>query len=293
MGLRLTEAGACFAHVVRVPGGRPRVLEAACVSREALHKHAAASGWKQQSLSLVLGRDDYRLLATEAPDNIPPEEMANALRWRIKDMVDFPVDQATLDVLQIPVPDARAHHVFVAIAPNDTLLRQQLDFRDANMPLSAIDIPELAQRNISALLEEPGRGVAMLVFGRDYGVLTVSYKGELYLARRIDVGLEQLEHPDPERREAFYERVALELQRSQDGFERQFSFISVAKLWLGPLQQAEALQQYLAAQLYIQVGVLDLAQLLDFADPSVLADARYRLELLHALGGALRAEVAA
>src|SRR5438067_7603301 len=49
-----------------------------------------------------------------------------------------------------------------------------------------------AQRNISALLEPEGRGVAMLSFDADGGLLTVTFKAELYLARRIDVTLEQL-----------------------------------------------------------------------------------------------------
>ena len=53
--------------------------------------------------------------------------------------------------------------------------------------LGTIDIPEMAQRNLSSMLETDGRGIAMLSFGEDGGLLTVSCRGELYLSRRIDV----------------------------------------------------------------------------------------------------------
>ena len=250
-----------------------------------LHAHAYRS-------ITVLAGGEYQILSVDAP-NVAPDELKTAVRWRLKDMLDFHVDDATIDVLDLPVdPDAaaRAQHSMFAIAARNSVIetRQKL-FTDAKVELAVIDIPEMAQRNISALVEPPGRGVAMLSFGEEGGLLTVSFRGELYLARRIDIALEQLLEPAHERRNASFDRVTLELQRSLDNFERQYSFISVARLVLAP-SAIVGLEDYLSSNLYTPVDMLDLASVFDFERAPELADKALQQRFLVPLGAALRRE---
>jgi MSHA biogenesis protein MshI len=250
-----------------------------------LHAHA------YRSITL-LSAGEYQMLSVDAP-NVAPDELKTAVRWRLKDMLDFHVDDATIDVLDLPVdPNAavRAQHSMFAVAARNSVIeaRQKL-FTSAKVELAVIDIPEMAQRNISALVEPPGRGVAMLSFGDDGGLLTVSYRGELYLARRIDLALGQLLDEDIERRNAAFDRVTLELQRSLDNFERQYSFISVAKLVLAP-SPVVGLDDYLSSNLYTPVDTLDLATLFDFGRTPELADTLLQQRFLVPLGAALRHE---
>ncbi|MEK6243607.1 MAG: agglutinin biogenesis protein MshI, partial [Pseudomonadota bacterium] len=49
----------------------------------------------------LLRPGEYQLLLVEAP-TVPPAELKSAMRWRVKDMIDYHVDDATLDVLDIP-----------------------------------------------------------------------------------------------------------------------------------------------------------------------------------------------
>jgi len=95
-----------------------------------------------------------------------------------------------------------------------------------------IDIPETAQRNIAALFEMEGRGLAMLVFGDEGGLLTITCDGELFLARRLDITLGQLQDADENLRQQYLDRVELEVQRSLDYFDRQFHHIPVNRLIL-------------------------------------------------------------
>jgi MSHA biogenesis protein MshI len=250
-----------------------------------LHAHAYRS-------ITVLGSGQYQVLLVDAP-NVAPDELKTAVRWRLKDMLDFHVDDATIDVLDLPVdPNAsvRAQHSMFAIAARNSVIeaRQKL-FAAAKVELAVIDIPEMAQRNISALVEPPGRGVAMLSFGEEGGLLTVSYRGELYLARRIDLALEQLLDHEIERRNSAFDRVTLELQRSLDNFERQYSFISVAKLVLAP-SSIVGLDEYLSSNLYTPVDTLDLATLFDFERAPDLSDKLLQQRFLVPLGAALRHE---
>ncbi|WP_020652170.1 hypothetical protein [Massilia niastensis] len=241
----------------------------------------------------LLGGGEYQVMNVEAP-NVPREEMKTAVRWRLKDLLDFPVAEATIDVLDIPLDrNARSQQSIFAIAARNSVIgpRQKL-FLDAKVDLSVIDIPEMAQRNISALLEAEGRGVALLSFGDDGGLLTVSFNGELYLSRRFDVTLEQLLDLDHERKHQCLERVTLELQRSLDHFERQYSFISVAKLALGPSAVC-GLEEYLSSNLYMPVETLDLASLFDIGRTPELADKALQQRFFLPLGAALRTEEAA
>ncbi len=238
----------------------------------------------------LLSGGEYQVISVEAP-NVPKEEMRTAIQWRLKDILDFPVTDATVDVLEIPL-DASAQgraqqSVFAVAARNSVVKSRQTLFLDAKVDLRVIDIPEMAQRNFSAMLEPEGRGVAMLSFGDDGGLLTVSYRGELYLSRRFDVTLEQLLEPDHDRKHASFDRITLELQRSLDHFERQFSFISVSKLVLAP-SPVVGLDDYLSSNLYMPVESLDLASLLDLQRVPELADKALQQRFFLPLGMALR-----
>jgi MSHA biogenesis protein MshI len=169
--------------------------------------------------------------------------------------------------------------------------RQKM-FNAAKVKLRAIDIPEMAQRNVSALLEPEGRGVAMLSFGEDGGLLTVSWRGELYLSRRIDVTAAQILDDDHDRKHQSFDKITLELQRSLDNFERQFAFVSIAKLVLAPTG-ATGMDEYLSSNLYTRVETLDLADVLDLERVPDLADPGRQQRFFVPIGAALRMEAGA
>ncbi|MGI4718911.1 MAG: type IV pilus biogenesis protein PilM [Janthinobacterium lividum] len=290
--------GVAATSIERGAGGKPAVRfahflagqpDAGMLEKAGRDIHAQA-----YRCATLLGAGEYQVISVEAP-NVPQEELRTAIRWRLKDILDFPVDEATVDVLAIPVDAAGARaqqSVFAVAARNGVIKPRQQLFLDAKLDLAVIDIPEMAQRNISATLEPEGRGVAMLSFGPDGGLLTVSFRGELYLSRRVDLGLEPLLDPDHERKHAAFDRITLELQRSLDHFERQFSFISVARLVLAP-SEIQGLDDYLSSNLYMPVDTLDLGSVFDFAHAPELADPALQGRFFLPLGAALRTETAA
>ncbi|AWL03354.1 type IV pilus biogenesis protein PilM [Massilia oculi] len=292
LSISIGRDGLAIAAVKHVAGARPLLRHAVFVggptSVEAIDKAARDGHAATRHVTTLLSGGDYQILNVEAP-NVPREEMKTAIRWRLKDILDFPAAEATIDVLDIPLDaNARAQQSVFAVAARNTVIqpRQKL-FLDAKVELHAIDIPEMAQRNVSAMLEPEGRGVAMLSFGDDGGLLTVSYRGELYLSRRFDVTLAQLLEPDHERKHQTFDKITLELQRSLDHFERQYSFISIAKLVLGP-SAVSGLDEYLSSNLYTPVETLDLAALFDLSRTPELADKAQQQRFFLAIGAALR-----
>lgn len=286
--------GIAAASVERAAGALPRVRFVQFTEEKAganaLDKLARDGLAAARRCTTLLAGGEYQIMNVEAP-NVPREEVKTAVRWRLKDILDFPVAEATIDVLDIPLDvNARAQQsLFVVAAKNSVIAPRQKLFLDARVDLDAIDIPEMAQRNVSAMLEPEGRGVAMLSFGDDGGLLTVSYRGELYLSRRFDVTLAHLLEPDHDRKHASFDKITLELQRSLDHFERQYSFISVSKLVLGP-SSVSGLEEYLSSNLYTPVETLDLATVFDLDAVPELADKALQQRFLLPLGAALRQE---
>jgi len=299
MAINLQSDGVRVAHVTRSTGNRPSVERVAFYPAdilplpELLERMAKELQIGRYQCSTLLAPGEYQLLSVEAP-NVPPDELKTAIRWKLKDLLDFHVNDATIDVLDVPVEKnvpVRNHSMYAVAAHNQLIQQRQTLFAGAKVPLSVIDIPEMAQRNISELVAPEGRGLAMLSFDAQGGLLTITFSGELYLSRRIDVPLATLENADTDQKTTQFERIALELQRSLDHFDRQYHFAPVAKLMLAPLGNLSLeLQTYLAANLYIPVELLTLDMVLDIARIGELGSAQAQRAYFMTIGAALRYE---
>lgn len=289
--------GVCAARVTRVSDGKPVVDVASffslktAVAPELLEKFGKDLHAALYRNATLLGGREYQVLSVESP-NVQADELKAAVRWRLKDMLDFHVDDATIDVLDIPADKnaaVRVHSMFAVAARNSVIEARQALFAGAKVDLGVIDIPEAAQRNISALFEPEGRGLAMLSFNDEGGLLTVTFAGELYLSRRIDVSIDLIREPDAERRNQTFDKITLELQRSLDHFDRQFHYVTVAKLLLAPLP-TPSLLEYLSSNLYMAVDSLDLSSKLDFSKTPELQSTDAQQRHFLTLGAALRLE---
>ncbi|MCX7628539.1 MAG: agglutinin biogenesis protein MshI [Methylophilaceae bacterium] len=245
---------------------------------------------KREHVILVLSAGEYQLLQVESP-NVPESERKQAVVWKLKDVLGYPVDQATVDAIAIP-QDAgypgRGGLMYAVAARNEIIQRYMESFESAGALLDVIDIPELAQRNMAALLEEAGRGIALLSFNEDGGLLTFTAGGELYHARSIEISTHQLSGMDAEQRRYVFERLVLELQRSLDNFERQFSYVTISKLVLAPMPGQAVLEEYLRENLGVTVISLDLAEVMNIAAIEELQAPAAQSQCFLALGAALR-----
>ena len=242
----------------------------------------------------LLRTGDYQVIQVDAP-NVPAQEARSAVRWRIKDMVDFPMENAAVDAWFIPQPQTaarRAPQMLAVAARNEVIAATVKPFHEADIALDVIDIPELAQRNLARCLEAEGRGVALLAIDEQAALLTFTCRGELYQHRRIDVSIAGLSSAFPDQRAGVYERLVLELQRSLDHFDRQFHDVAVAKLVVAPVPGAEDLGEHLAANLDLPVELLFLSEIMDFPHAPDLHEPLRQAQCLQLIGGAMRDEKA-
>jgi len=293
--IRASEYGTCVAHVVNLDA-KPTV-ELIAIRQESLKDDdgvkSLATNLSMANLHclLLLAQNEYQLFQIEKP-NVPANELKQAISWKLKDMIDYPVEQATVDVIDIPTDPNntnRQSYVYAVAAKNSVIsgyMNRLIGY--AGSGLEVIDIPEFAQRNIATFLEQEGRGLAMLSINNHGGLLTFTSGGELYHSRRIEVNIKQIHGDDSGLKSSAFERISLEIQRSLDNFERQFPYVTISRLVLAPFMEREDFYDYLKAYLYIPIDRFDLSDLFEFKDQSSLGDLSKQASLMPALGAALR-----
>jgi MSHA biogenesis protein MshI len=239
---------------------------------------------------------------------VETSELKAAVRWRIKDLIDFHIDDAIIDVFDIPGQKERGRpKLMYVVASRTSAVQQHIDLLEGSgLNLTAIDIPELVLRNIAALLPEDKSGVATLYIGRHQGMLVLTRGQTLYLSRRIDLGLEQLktylnspadedelvldgEEPAmPAPLQRALDNIVLEIQRSLDYYESHFSLPPVSGLVMAPMEEnIPGMMGYLGGNLGVPVRLLDLNALIECDE--TLTD-QLQSQCLFAIGAALREE---
>lgn len=277
-------------------GVMPRVRrceyrETGTVTAAALEKLRREADLDGYDFTTLLAPNEYQMLLVEAL-NVPADELKAAIRWKIKDSLNYHIDDATVDVLQIPVSkhgSDRAQSMYAIAANNDAIRKCIALFEQAKIELDVIDIPDMAQRNIAALFDQDDRALVLLAFDDNGGMLTFTSGGELYLSRRIEISAGQLRDVNENLREQHRDRVELELQRSLDYFDRQYNHLPVSRVLVAAPDDS-GLVEFLASVSDTKVEKLDLSQVMDISAVPALADSEFVANALPTLGAALRHE---
>lgn len=294
-GLALGERDFTLA-LARRPSGQKPVLEY-CARHEITGgvEHALASvihklRLARAPLSAVVGAEDYQLVQVEAPE-VLPSELRAAVRWRLRDVISFHIDDAVVDVFEIPDQSRRsqAKMMFAVAARSSAVQRLAAAAAPVCSGFDAIDIPELCLRNIAALLPQDQRGAALLVLAERSAQLLLTRQGVLYLARRIELarGYElSLDGADGDGVDAG--ALALELQRSLDYYESHFDQTPIGDLVIAPQgERSDALAAALASETSLKISMLNVRDVLSVSD-AVQTDLSGAC--LTAIGAALRVD---
>lgn len=238
-------------------------------------------------VTTVVSENAYQLVLVECPQ-VPAEEVTGAVRWRIKDLVAFPTDEAVIDTIDIPaLANQTSRPMIYAVAADPALVERRVEsVTGAGLRLDAIDIPEMCLRNIAAFLPEESQGVALLHLEEEHGTLILSRGGVLYLIRRIDTGLRavralcdgELSLGD------VASDIALEVQRSLDYFESHYDQRPITRIVLGP-GVPSSFPAMLGEQLGLSVVPLDLNSILEVSEPIPVEQ---QSAVILAVGAALR-----
>ncbi len=283
--------GWATASVLRAGAGRPQLESCNTFTatpdaqeREITGKLVSMRG-ASGAVSCVMDPADYQLLLIEMPDVLPAELRA-AVRWRLKEAIDFPVEDAIVDVFDIPEQVRRTgSKMMYAIAAKRQVVERHVSLMKSAPLFDVIDIPELALRNLAAQLPEAADGLILLWLNDDSAKLLVVKQSTLYLTRHVQFAENfgaPAEGPPPE-----VEAIALELQRSTDYFESHYEQASINHLIIAPNSaRTQSLTQYLSSETSMRVQLIDIERALDCAPGLEPPDHRGLL----AIGAALRSD---
>jgi len=288
VGIAIGSEQLAFAVVRRESAGAPVLdrCEVMPFAQNATPEAAAATlralNLPRMPVSGVLRPEDYQLSLIEAPD-VPPAELRAAMRWRLRDSIDFRVEDAVIDLFDVPAQSRGGQgRMMYAVAARRSSVDRQAAVLASSSSLDVVDVPELCLRNLAGLLPSAANGIAMLYLGGNSATVILVRGATFYFARQMNISA------GGSGGRLSSESVILELQRSLDYYERHFDQPPITRVAIAPAgAQAAELAASLGEESGFEVTLFDLNELMQCAAP---LDIETQSACLLAVGAALRQE---
>ena len=173
------------------------------------------------SCNLILSPDEYQLTQIDAPE-VAKQELSSALHWQIKDLIDFHIDDAVIEHIELPNHSGSGKNQLIVIASRQSIIQSHVDLlQAARCNLTSIDIAAQAARNIISHLPLEDNSVGLLNLWDSHSKLSVLLEHDIYINRSSSIGTESLSFvsEDDINSQSILDSLALELQRTFDYYE--------------------------------------------------------------------------
>jgi len=193
-------------------------------------------GLKKRDCIVALDESNYRLIQMQTPA-VEKKEMKSALKWNLQDQIDFSVENAVIEIFNLPEKDFSVDKVYVVVT-EDRVIEHVCEFIDkSGLKLQVIDIPQLALVN---MLEKKENNLALLTMKHNFSSINLYEDSTLLLSRKVNLGLAHIndmlraEKSNSEIIEMIYDPIMLELQRSLDFYEATYHADRISKIVVAP-----------------------------------------------------------
>lgn len=252
------------------------------ISRRLLEDLMTQVGAKDAAWVLLLDRSQYQFSRVDKP-GVADAELEQSLRWLVP-LKDVSPQDASIS--WISVPDSgldKPQQVYVAACASAVVESAARVFDSAKLELAAVDIREMAQRNIASRI--PGQNPVCLLVAEESGVqVTVTRGSDLYLERFIRETLPMSGGAD----DAAIKRIGIEVRRSLEFVRNTHPDIPAADIVVGPALFGSDLAAQLSNELGQPVKPLDLGAMVDWPAGSRAPDLAEQARLLPLIGACLR-----
>lgn len=238
--------------------------------------------------NLLLAPSDYQILQIDAPQ-VDAAELKAAARWQVKDLIDYPVEEAALDCMSVPSrpADNAAPKLLSVVSRKSVVGTWMSQWHAAGLSLTSIDIPEMALRNL-AVLASGANAAVFLHLGWETTKLIIVWQERLCTFRQFNIGAEQLVDLNDFERAELIARIALELQRTTDAFGRQFSSANLSCIYVSSVMDAVGISTSLNGQMDFAIEPFIVEDWVTVKSPLSEEDLERRLDYTLAIGAALR-----
>lgn len=208
---------------------------------------------------LILVPGQYQLLLIDAL-NVPEAEMGKALRWHLKGLSDYALDDVLIDAFIVP-----SQHVdipkkaFVALTPLSLFKQKQQLFEQAFIDIEHVGIAEFAIRNMLMKIfpkkkERSAAPMIVINFDDVFQRLYLIYADQFYLIRELLMSVES-----EEQQKIDIATVIKEVKRSIDYCINQLYLTEPTKLFFVPTPALDQdLLNTIAAETALDIVMMDL-----------------------------------
>jgi MSHA biogenesis protein MshI len=233
---------------------------------------------KKMNCNLVLHPSQYRLTLVNTP-NVPQIEYKNAIRWQIKDIINYPLEDAAVEVFYSDDLQKRPKKIYAIAAQRSFLQNTVNTIQECQLKPIAIDIHEFSIRNLITNLAPENGPIGFLDIDNTSCLLVIIQQNCIRFVRQIPVGLKQLKANN-------YSILTSELQRSFKYCSTELKQEIPIKFFMPPSMDIDAeITQNIAKNLDKEVSTLNLQKILHFTTPT---SQETEMHCWAAVGGALR-----
>ena len=266
-GVELQADGISLAISIIGENGAPKISQSLyrpckVADRKAtLNEMVSELGADGLSCHVVLPPGEFKTYPIEKP-KVEDSELADAVRWKVKDLLDFDLAEAVIGVYESPEDSLRGRPAQVNVVVSKSKVIQDLVdvINQSALELESIDIVDLAIRNIAfQISENHDRPLAVLYLRSGAGMMVLTKGDAVYLSRHFDFSSQALN--EPSQQNAIIQQLALEVQRSFDYFESQMGQVPPQTIHLiGPSPNLP-LTNMLGGSIAANAELLDLSSL--------------------------------
>ncbi len=231
----------------------------------------------------ILSEDYYTLSLIETP-KVPPSEVNESARWLIRDYIEYPVEDAVIDLFELPLPRITDSTTmsYVAIIHSKWIPEIEETVREAGLSLETIDIPELCLRNIVYPAVQDNSSYMSIRFSGGIIKIASYIEQDILITRRMDFPVDDGQVITDQN----LEDLLLDVQRSLDYCDSLFKADSPKTIIVSPSEYDEVLvKEYLEHQLGITTNIIKIEEHVNF---DIELTNTIERECLVAIGGCMR-----
>jgi len=239
--------------------------------------------------NLVLAPDEYQLLQVDAPE-VPKQELATALRWHIKDLINFHIDDVVIEHVEMVIQHTSGKQQIQVIVSRKSTIQHHVDLlHQAHCNVATIDIALMSARNILAHIDtlNPSHSIGLLTLWDEYSRITVLLEHSVGINRSSTIGLNALSFiSDDTSSQTIIDSLALEIQRTFDYYESHSRQTAIEQLVIMSHNHVITdIDLLLQQRLGINCSVISLTDVINNDNRDSITN-----NCISAIGGALRVD---
>jgi len=185
--------------------------------------------------TVIIPQNDYQIFLIEQ-SNVARNEKREAIRWRIAEYIDFPVEEAIVDYIEVPQKNKESNGAltYVIVTRKGIVDEYAGNIKSLGLNLASIDICQSALCEIAFQLDDADVGQALLHIEEHKSHIILFKNRTLYMMRDFDLGYQHIKESTE------IQDLALEIQRSIDYCSSNLKNAGISRIVLTPMPERKS-----------------------------------------------------